>query len=123
MTSFRSWIRRGVSTSSPPRVLADPNRAPALVGGESPRVNGFHHCRWAGVDVYSRCAPTDDDDDDDDDEDEPEPDNVTHEPSGEDRPTIPTHPGGADRRGQRPRNKLLANIDAAAIAKSWGYRR
>jgi hypothetical protein len=61
----------------------------------------------------------DDDDDDDDDDDEHERDDVTHEPSWEDRPTTPTtHPGGVDRRGQRPRNKLLAEIDTAAIAKS-----
>ena len=110
-------MRRGVSTSSPPRVLADPNRAPALTGGESPRVNGFHHCRWPGVDVYSRCTPTEEKDGDDD---EPEHDDVTREPSWEDGPTIPTHPGGVDRRGQRPRNKRLADIDTAAMSKKLG---
>jgi hypothetical protein len=67
-----------------------------------------------GVDVYSRCATTEEKDDDDDDEHEP--DDVTHEPSGEDRQLPPT----LDRRGQCPRNKLLADIETAAMSKKLG---
>ena len=104
MTSFRSWIRRGVSTSSPPRVRADPSRALlAATDVESPRVKGFHHCECdVVVDVYGRCITTKDTDEHEDDNDE------------HDDVTQPTDPA-VDRRGTFRRKKHLADIDTAAM--------